>query len=295
MKAIQYSLSVLFLFTFGALAQPLPSMLNVGVGCPPVMGYGPASNYVGLVSTGVLAYATESITNVGCGILSGTASTAAPFAINSNATYSLTAGQWTNIGITYGTMTAGSNYGTLNLGWNSLTAALVGQATNGTGGGACTSVFYTNNVAQNNFSTPNSGANRAGVQYYDPGTFGGSSVTMCAVWFRVTLVNGVNYRASVWTIAGNNSDLGTQVGTYSANVTATGADESLKFTFSSPITLNSGTQYVIVFGPSDGSNFSGTGQVDQAGDTLGFDTSQFDNTGLRAATSTRDIIFSIMQ
>lgn len=113
----------------GSFAAPAP----IGT-----LGFGPLSNYVGLVQTGVVVYALEWITNTSAGTLVGSASTTSPFAINSNANYSLVQNAFTNIGITYGTMTAGSNYGTLTMsgGVNGGgTAALVGVATNGTGGG----------------------------------------------------------------------------------------------------------------------------------------------------------------
>jgi hypothetical protein len=106
---------------------------------PPLISVAPTNLAFGAIVTGSTTSQVFTVQNVGAGVLSGSATVAAPFSIASGGSYSLAAGQRQTVVVGYSPIVAGSNFAVVSFsGGGGATAGVTGSAIPVISGGAAT-------------------------------------------------------------------------------------------------------------------------------------------------------------
>lgn len=155
----------------------------------------------------------------------------------------------------------------------------------------CTTIAFQNTVAQNDFTTPSSGATYFGVMNWTPAW----PTNVCAFDLETILFAGTRYRASIWTDDGS-GNLATQQGSgaFSDIVTGTSVHKVYKFSFNTTMALSAGTLYHLVISQETGT-IGGTENIYQGGDTASYGTGVWNGAGALTGSSTRDPKFTVYQ
>lgn len=119
-----------------------------------------------------------------------------------------------------------------------------------------------------------------------------ADISICRLTFRCTLEDGVNYKASVWTLSGNNLDA--KQGE-SDSVTGTGSEDWISFPFSTAVNVSSGIQYALVFSREDGQEPSVSDNLAYGPGTISGNLASWNAVKARIASVNRTAAFIVYE